>query len=311
MNTDCDVAVVGAVNVDIGGKPFAAFRKNDSNPGQVRLTLGGVGRNIAHNLALLGNHVQFITAAGTDENGRELEIQCQDLGIDISGSYRSRAERTSSYLYIDNEKGELMAAVSDMEIVRNLTPEFLADKMEGLNSSKALVLDTNLPEETVAALSENAKIPVFAEPVSTVKAMKLKNVLSLLHTITPNTLEASALSDLPLDLSNRDDYRRVGEALLQKGVKHVVITAGDKGAYCCDREGEAVLPALKGKQVNGNGCGDALMAGLVTGFVKDLPFQESVCIGMAAAVCTLETEKTNNDSMTLEMVMERAKEIKI
>ena len=44
--------VVGGVNVDIGGRSFAPLVASDSNPGTVSVSLGGVGRNIAHNLAL-------------------------------------------------------------------------------------------------------------------------------------------------------------------------------------------------------------------------------------------------------------------
>ena len=56
--------VAGGVNVDIGGRSFAPLVAQDSNPGTVRLSLGGVGRNIAHNLALLGTDVHLLTAYG-------------------------------------------------------------------------------------------------------------------------------------------------------------------------------------------------------------------------------------------------------
>ena len=48
------VVVVGGVNLDIGGRPHGELVAADSNPGQVRMSLGGVGRNIAHNMALMG-----------------------------------------------------------------------------------------------------------------------------------------------------------------------------------------------------------------------------------------------------------------
>lgn len=52
-------AVVGGVNVDIGGQSYAPLVARDSNPGRVRISLGGVGRNIAHNMSLLGVDVRL------------------------------------------------------------------------------------------------------------------------------------------------------------------------------------------------------------------------------------------------------------
>ena len=54
-------AVVGGVNVDIGGQSYAPLVARDSNPGRVRISLGGVGRNIAHNMSLLGVDVRLLT----------------------------------------------------------------------------------------------------------------------------------------------------------------------------------------------------------------------------------------------------------
>ena len=58
--------VVGGMNMGIGGRPHQKLVAQDSNPGQVRMSLGGVGRNIAHNMALLGVDVRMLTAFGDD-----------------------------------------------------------------------------------------------------------------------------------------------------------------------------------------------------------------------------------------------------
>ena len=58
------VAVAGAVNVDIGGQSAGPLVGRDSNPGKVTVSMGGVGRNIAHNLRLLGVKVSLLTALG-------------------------------------------------------------------------------------------------------------------------------------------------------------------------------------------------------------------------------------------------------
>ena len=108
--------VVGGVNVDIGGRSFAPLVAQDSNPGTVRLSLGGVGRNIAHNLALLGTDVHLLAAYGDDLYGERVAASCSELGIDLSSALHISGAPTSTYLYLTDPRGEMALAVSDMSI---------------------------------------------------------------------------------------------------------------------------------------------------------------------------------------------------
>ena len=80
--------VCGGVNIDIGAHSFAPLRAKDSNPGKVELSLGGVGRNIAHNMRLLGVPTYLLTAVGGDSRANQVEESCKELGIDLSHALR-------------------------------------------------------------------------------------------------------------------------------------------------------------------------------------------------------------------------------
>ena len=69
--------VCGGVNIDIGAHSFAPLRAKDSNPGKVELSLGGVGRNIAHNMRLLGVPTYLLTAVGGDSRASQVEESCK------------------------------------------------------------------------------------------------------------------------------------------------------------------------------------------------------------------------------------------
>ena len=88
--------VVGGVNVDIGGRSFAPLVASDSNPGTVSVSLGGVGRNIAHNLALLGVDVRMLTAYGDDNHGHQVASSCSALGIDLTHALKVPGGTTST-----------------------------------------------------------------------------------------------------------------------------------------------------------------------------------------------------------------------
>ena len=125
LNSPLRVAVIGGVNMDIGGRPNRPPILHDSNPGTVSLRPGGVGRNIAHNLHLLGIQVSLIAPLGDDMFGRRLLRQCSELGLDMSLSPVLPGEHSSVYLYVSDERGEMALAIADMDITRRLTPELL------------------------------------------------------------------------------------------------------------------------------------------------------------------------------------------
>ena len=112
--------VVGGANMDIGGRSYAPLVPRDSNPGQVRMSLGGVGRNIAHNLCLLGTEVKFLTAFGDDLSAQKLAASCGELGMDISHALQIPGAATSTYLFISGPEGDMALAVSDMDIYRHV-----------------------------------------------------------------------------------------------------------------------------------------------------------------------------------------------
>ena len=116
------VCVVGAVNLDICGRPEKKLIFRDSNPGAVTLTPGGVGRNIAHDLRLLGVEVKFLTAFGGDSHAQLLRNDCVELGMDLSCALDVPGGRTSTYLYITDERGEMQLGLCDTDISAAITP---------------------------------------------------------------------------------------------------------------------------------------------------------------------------------------------
>ena len=120
------VLVIGAANIDLGGTPYKPLIPNDSNPGVIKMNYGGVARNIAHNLAMLGAEVELVTAAGDDILGLEMLKKCEMTGIDTSLSVIVPGGSSSVYLFINDEKGEMELALSHVDIVNHITPEYIS-----------------------------------------------------------------------------------------------------------------------------------------------------------------------------------------
>ena len=297
------VTVVGGVNVDIGGRPEAALVARDSNPGAVHSSLGGVGRNIAHNMALLGLDVRLLTAFGDDLNAQKLAASCGELGIDISQSPVIPGGRTSTYLFINDERGDMALAVSDMEIYQHLTPQTLAQRHKLLDASQVVVIDTNIPEESIAWLAENCAAPLFADPVSTAKAVKLKPVLGKLHTLKPTRLEAELLSGVPI--TDEVSLNRAADALLGTGLRRVFISLGADGVFAADHSGRVQLPCLPAELVNATGCGDAFMAAIAWAYLRGTDLADTARAGLAASSIAMESKETINPAMSEEALESR------
>ena len=295
--------VVGGVNVDIGGKSFAPLVAEDSNPGTVSTNLGGVGRNIAHNLSLMGTDVRMLTAYGDDVHGQKVAASCSELGIDVSHARRITGGTTSTYLYLTDEKGEMALAVSDMEICKKITPTYLAGNLSLLQNAQVVVADTNIPEESLVYLAENCTAPLFCDPVSTVKAEKLRPILHKIHTLKPNRLEAELLSGVKIETI--EDVAKAADRLLEMGVHRLFISLGADGIYAAMGKERLHLPNLPGRMVNTTGCGDAAMAAIAWAYLEGMDLHDTALSALAAGTIAMESEETINPAMSATAIRTR------
>ena len=296
LRTGAYAVVVGGVNMDIGGRSFAPLVAADSNPGKAQVRLGGVGRNIAHNMSLLGLDVKMLTAMGEDVYGARIAASCTELGIDASCALRVPDCATSTYLYIADEKGEMALALSDMEVCDRITPAYLAANQQVLQNARVIVADANIPAQTLVYLAENCSAPIFCDPVSTIKAQKLLPILNKIHTLKPNRLEAELLSGVPI--REKQDAERAAGKLLDKGVQRVFLSMGAEGVYAATAREQLWLSNIPGEMVSTTGCGDAFMAALVWAWMQDLSLADTALAGLAAGSIAMESHETINPAMS-------------
>lgn len=285
LRSEAPVYVIGAVNMDLSGTPAGQLREGDSNPGRITLSPGGVGRNIAENLRLLGRQVSLITIMGEDAYADVIREHCINAGIDLQYSFTDPLGRTSAYLCVNEQNGDLHAAVSDMAICDELTPDKLEPLLPVLNHGSMVIADANLPEATLAWIAAHVTVPVAADPVSVSKAARLKPLLSRLTLIKPNIPEAELLTGL--SIRGEMNLGRAADVLHRLGVQRVYISLGADGVWADDvREGGAIIPCAPGTIVNTTGCGDAFVAAAADAYLNGLGTMEAARRALAAsAIC--------------------------
>jgi pseudouridine kinase len=285
------IAVVGGMNVDIGGRPARRLVLKDSNPGRVSIRPGGVGRNIAHDLRLLGMEVRMLSAVGDDEHGDLLLRSCAACGIDTSLCLRAEGESSSTYLYITDEHGDMQLAVADMAVTARITPAVIAARLDALNAARAVVLDANLEAETLEYLAAHVTAPLCADPVSTGKSERMRRILPRLAFIKPNELEAEALT-------GEAEAEKAARVLLAAGVRRVFLSLGAQGMLAAEGEKRINLPCEQARVLNTTGAGDAVTAALVWAGVKGLDLERSLRFALRAGAVTCECLEANNPELS-------------
>ncbi len=298
---------IGGANLDICGKTDGSMLLKDSNIGSIHLSAGGVCRNICENAVRMGARVSLISAVGNDPNGQILLQECKAVGLDTECVSVIDGQRTGSYLSIHEKDGDMLTAINDMEIINCLTPQLIAKSDELLRNAAAIVIDVNLSSETLDWICKKYgdAVPIFADTVSCAKAKRILPVLSKLHTVKPNLMEAQLLTGC---LQAED----CADVLLSLGVKNICISAGSRGVYYRNREcGFWARPRPLTELANATGAGDSLMGALLAGFVMGLPLKERVDFAVTASVLTIQSFDTIRKDLNKDLIFNAIKECMI
>ncbi|MBO4665893.1 MAG: carbohydrate kinase family protein [Paludibacteraceae bacterium] len=305
------ITVIGATNIDIIAATSAAFVAHDSNPSRITLGIGGVGKNYAHNLVLLDEHIQFITLFGDDYFGDVARKECKRLGFDLHLSATPKGARSSMFVCINNTVGQMQAGAADVEIMEQyMTPEFLAERIEPINSSQLVLFDANLPVPAIVWLLENCTAPMMADTTSRKKASRITDALAQahnphLHTLKLNRIEAQNI--LGPDLGK--DLPALCKQIHELGVSNIYITLGNEGVFCSGTPFELELveptqvsfPPVPPKQIiDTNGAGDAFLSGVAYAFLQGVTFPITAKYGLLASKATIEVPSVVNPNLKQE-----------
>ena len=302
------ILVIGAAGQDVVGRLDADLQPGISNPARIRTSYGGVARNVAENLARLGQPVNLISVVGRDRPGDELLAYTAAAGVDVSAVLHTDLYPTGFYMGVLDARAHLRFAVDDMRAISELTSEYLHLQEELFQAAGMVFLDGNLPEPTLRAaitLAKKAKIPICADPASAALANRLKPHLNKLHLITPNVSEAGLLTGQPFDSSDREAALEAARRLVNEGVEIAIIALAEFGVVYATTESTGHIPAIQTPILDPTGAGDALTAAVLFGLLNDMELDEAVRLGISAASITLRHSGTVYPELTLEKLYEQ------
>ena len=297
------VIVIGGANVDIKGRARGSYVAGTSNPGEVTVSAGGVGRNIAENLSRLGISVSLVTAIGDDANGQLLRHACAAAAVDLSMSFTGEAP-TGSYLAILDQAGELVSAINDMRAIDALTSVHLEARADELKTADMLVADCNLSVACLAWLcrfSADRSIRLLIEPVSVPKALKLLSFARSVpvFAVTPNAQQLAALAG-PGEDNAVAKFHSFGFA-------NVVAHMGSAGAWASNGVVTARVPPFPVPSITDvTGAGDAAVAGLICGLLDGMSLADAARLGQCAAAIKLSSALSVASGLSRDSLFRRA-----
>jgi len=300
---DAPALIIGGSGVDIVGRLKGELNEGTSNPANIRTSFGGVARNVAENLARLGQPVRLITAVGGDRIGEQLLNQVAETGVEISGVLRTVQYPTGTYLAVVNPSGTLKFALDDINATEALTPGYLSQYTNWFREASLVFVDANLPRDTlrmVFSLAGKAHLPVCADPTSASLATRLRPYLSRLRLITPNSTEAGILCDQPFESTHRQRALDAAKCLVTGGVEIALITLAELGVVYATSETSGHVPAVRTKIVDPTGAGDALTATVIFALLNEIPLDDAVRLGVTAASLALRQRGTAVPDLSLE-----------
>ena len=293
------VAVVGAANLDLSATAAQAWVAGDSVVGRIDSAPGGVARNIAENLARMGQRCSLFSVVGADATGRQLLRATAAAGVDVASSSALRGQRSSSYLSLHAANGTLCWALNDMDaLLARLDAAWLQRRRASLARAALWVLEANLHDEALAWLFAHAgPRRVFADAVSASKCLRLRPWLPRIHTLKLNLLEARALCALAADAAAPP--RALCRRLHRLGLQQVALSLGAQGLMLSRADGEVLRDKpLPVAVANTSGAGDALLAGLVHAHVQGWPLARALAFANACAALTVGARGPNFAGLT-------------
>lgn len=295
--------VFGVSVYDIIGFTYNNYHGKDSNPGSVRVSFGGVCRNIAENMARVKVNTKFISIIGDDEKGRSIMREAEKLNLDMSESLIVKGESTPTYMAILNEHGEMESAIVDMKITDCVTEAFIDSKADIIRKAEYMVVDTDNPLILEYLLSNYLGATKFIlDPVSASKVAKIKHLIPYFHTIKPNRYEAEVLCGF--EIKTIEDIKKAGKYFRSIGVQNIFISLDEDGIYYNNGEEEGIIKANKVKVVNVTGAGDSCVAGLGYGYMNNLSVVETVKVAIAMSAITISCAETIHKDMGLSIMKE-------
>jgi ribokinase len=248
-----------------------------------RLGPGGKGSNQAIAAARLGGTVRFISKVGADSFGELAKSVHRNAGVDVDYLFTTSEKITGAAAIIVDEASGENAIVVTPGAANALSFSDIDSARDAIAESGCFMTQFELPLPQVEhglRLARSLGVKTILNPAPACECGN--ELLKLCDYLTPNELEASALTGMPVE--TMPQIERAAAALLERGAGHVVLTLGARGAFVLGPGVAEHVEAFQvGAVVDTTGAGDAFNGGFAVGLAEGMSLLEATRFGCAVA----------------------------
>ena len=253
--------------------------------GSFFMNAGGKGANQAVAAARLGGDVLFITKTGADIFGHQAIQLFEKEGINTSYIFSDPHHPSGVALITVDKKGENSIVVASGANA-TLSPQDLSTVQEVIEQSSMVLMQLEIPLETVAYVANVAKEKNRTVVLNPAPACALPDsLLPDISIITPNETEAEILTGIKVN--NIDSAEKAAAALAAKEIETVIITLGSKGALVFHKGVFTHVPTLTVNAVDTTAAGDVFNGALVVALSEGKSMLEAVSFACKAAAISV------------------------
>lgn len=263
------ILVIGSLNMDM-----VVTMSHLPKPGETLLgdnisyVPGGKGANQAYAGQKLGGTVKMLGKVGDDTFGPQLIHNLQAIGVDVSSIEVAKNTSTGlAVIYVDEDAQNEIVVIPGAN--QTCDKDYISKHVDSIKEADAIVLQMEIPHDAVyhaiTLAKQHGKLVVL-NPAPAPNRPLPDAILASIDYITPNETELEILTGIKVE--SLDNIEKAANILLQKGVKKVLVTCGDKGAMLVDSNGDTHFPGLKVKAVDTTAAGDCFNAAVVVALME-------------------------------------------
>jgi pseudouridine kinase len=301
------VAVIGTIFMDCKGFARHGYNPAGRNLGNIKFVHGGVGRNVAENIANMGICTNFMTSIDRSGIGKEVLARLVKGKVNTDYIVEADARGMGIWLAIMDDNGDLVGSVSQMPDLINLENYITEKGAECIRRSSHVVLELDLNERItrkVIGLAEDNCKPVYGIPGNLDVILNNMDILSGIDCFICNNIEAEKLLGVRLPV-NDPEYLQQQLTLFARKVQIpiMVITLGSAGSvyYDLNSDKSGYQPIFPVTVIDTTGAGDAFFSGTIAGLVRGRRIQEAVFYGTKIASWTVQSNENTCRDLTAKL----------